>query len=123
MMSQRENILRSISFERPERIPMVFWINPACRNHYPPSVLDDLQESHPYLFPGFRRPSEAPAAPKSPVQSAYVDAWGVTMASPEEGHCGSGGIPKTSAGRQAHHALAPAAMVIVRLLRSVPVSK
>ncbi|MCX6993537.1 MAG: hypothetical protein NT011_10410 [Kiritimatiellaeota bacterium] len=85
MMSQRENIIRSVRFERPERIPMGFWINPACCNYYPPSVLDDLQESHPYLFPGFRRPSEPPAAPKPPVQSSYVDAWGVTMASPEEG--------------------------------------
>ena len=61
MMSQRENILRSVRFERPERIPMGFRINPACRNHYPPSVLDELQESHPYLFPGFHRSSEPPA--------------------------------------------------------------
>ena len=85
MMSRRENILRSVRFERPERIPMGFWINPACRNHYPPSVLDELQESHPYLFPDFHRSSAAPAAPTPPVQSSRVDAWGVTMASPEEG--------------------------------------
>jgi uroporphyrinogen decarboxylase len=85
MMSQRENILRAVRFEQPERIPMAFWINPACRNHYPPAELDELQESHPYLFPGFRRPSKPPAAPKPPEQSSYIDAWGVTRASPEEG--------------------------------------
>jgi hypothetical protein len=85
MMTQRENILRSVRFERPERIPVVFWINFACRNRYPPAALDDLQESHPYLFPGFRRSSEPPAAPTPPVRSSRVDAWGVTPASPEEG--------------------------------------
>lgn len=85
MMSQRENLLRSVRFEQPERIPMGFWINPACRNHYPPSVLDELQESHPYLFPDFRRSSAPPTVPTPPAQSSCVDAWGVTMASPEEG--------------------------------------
>jgi uroporphyrinogen decarboxylase len=85
MMSQRENILRSVRFERPDRIPMEFWINPSCHNHYPPSALDDLQESHPYLFPGFRRSSGPPTVPKPPVQHSYVDAWGITMTSPEEG--------------------------------------
>lgn len=85
MMSQRENILRSVRFERPERIPMNFCICSACQNHYPPGALDELQESHPYLFPGFRRSSAPPAAPKPAVQNTYVDEWGVTMASPEEG--------------------------------------
>ena len=85
MMSQRENILRTVRFERPERIPMGFWINPSCNNHYPRSALDELQESHPYLFPGFRRSSAPPTAPTPPMQSSYVDEWGVTMASPEEG--------------------------------------
>jgi uroporphyrinogen decarboxylase len=85
MMNQRENILRTVHFERPERIPMGFWMNPACRNHYPAAALDDLQESHPYLFPNFRRPA-APAAAHAPVApSPTVDEWGVTMASPEEG--------------------------------------
>lgn len=85
MMSPRDNILRSVRFERPERIPMRFWINTACYNHYPRAALDDLRESHPYLFPGFRRSAEAPAAPKPPERRSHVDAWGVTMASPEEG--------------------------------------
>jgi hypothetical protein len=64
---------------------MSFWINPACHNHYPRAALDDLQESHPLVFPGFRRSSEPPVAPKPPARQSYVDAWGVTMASPEEG--------------------------------------
>ena len=85
MLSQRENILRAVRFERPERIPMQFWINQACRNHYPPAALDDLQASHPYLFPGFRPSTPPPAAPQSTSPNTYVDAWGVSMASPEAG--------------------------------------
>lgn len=84
-MNQRENILRAVRFERPERIPMTFWINPACYNHYPRAALDELQESHAYLFPGFRRSAAPALAPKPPAQSSYIDEWGVTMASPEEG--------------------------------------
>lgn len=64
---------------------MGFVINSACFNHYPRSALDDLQESHPYLFPGFRRSTEPPTAPKPPAQISHVDAWGVTKISPEEG--------------------------------------
>ena len=85
MMNRRENMLRAVRFERPERIPMAFWINPACKNHYPPALLDDLRQSHPYLFPGFQRRPGLPAAPKPPAQTSVVDEWGVTMASPEEG--------------------------------------
>lgn len=85
MMSRRENILRSVHFQGPERIPMAFCINSACRNHYPPSVLDELQESHPYLFPGFLRSAAPPTVPIPPAQRLFVDEWGVSMASPEEG--------------------------------------
>lgn len=85
MMSQRDNVLRAVRFDRPERIPMVFAINGACFNHYPVSALYDLLESHPFLFPGYKRPSTPPAEPVPPTQSSYVDEWGVTMASPEDG--------------------------------------
>ena len=84
-MNPRENTLRAVRFERTERIPMRFWINPACHHHYPRSALDELQESHPYLFPGFRRSSAPSTEPKPSVPSTTVDAWGVTLASPEEG--------------------------------------
>ncbi|MBM6920442.1 hypothetical protein H6A12_04640 [Phocea massiliensis] len=36
-MTQRENILRTIRFERPDHIPMIFAVNPACYEHYKPS--------------------------------------------------------------------------------------
>ncbi|MDD5704583.1 MAG: uroporphyrinogen decarboxylase family protein [Kiritimatiellae bacterium] len=64
---------------------MRFCINTACRNHYSASALDELRESHPYLFPDYCRSSVPPAVPTPPAPSTCVDAWGVTMSSPEEG--------------------------------------
>ncbi len=113
-MTRRENILRAVRFERPERIPMGFWINPACYQHYPRAALEDLQAGHPYLFPGFQRstpppppptlpllpsssasaaalpspqppPSPAPAPAAPPQPIRHVDAWGVAKVSPEAG--------------------------------------
>jgi hypothetical protein len=84
MMTHRENMLRAVRFEKPERIPMTFAINGACAAHYPASALEDLQAGHPLLFPGYQRPPQpAPAPDTSPV--SYVDEWGVTMGAPEPG--------------------------------------
>lgn len=55
-MTNRETVLRAIRFERPDRIPMSFWINPSCWHHYPHEALFELMETHPLLFPDFRRP-------------------------------------------------------------------
>jgi len=85
MMTQRENLFRAVRFEQPERIPMVFVFNGACYNHYPLAALDDLRESHPYLFPGFRRSTGTPPVQKPPSKQSSIDAWGVTLESPEEG--------------------------------------
>jgi hypothetical protein len=86
MMSRRENMLRTIRFERPERIPMIFCIAPACRYYLPPGAIEDLMESHPLLFPWFKRkPGPPPSNVAPPRPAPYVDAWGVTQASPEEG--------------------------------------
>lgn len=51
-MDSRENYLRAVRFERPEWIPMVFYISPACWRHYESSALEDLVASHPRLFDG-----------------------------------------------------------------------
>ena len=87
MMTQRENMLRTVRFEKPERIPMGYWINGACWNHYPRAALDELQESHPYLFPNFKRAAEATTArvPAPPARQNAMDEWGVPRMSPEEG--------------------------------------
>jgi len=56
-MNEKENLLRTIRFETPEYIPMTFAINDACWNHYDHDVLFDLMNSHPLLFPDFKRPA------------------------------------------------------------------
>ncbi len=55
-MTERENMLRTIRFERPDHIPMVFAINPACYEYYNHDDLFDLIDDHKLLFPNFKRP-------------------------------------------------------------------
>jgi uroporphyrinogen decarboxylase len=55
-MTERENYLRAVRFERPEWIPMRYVISGAAWNDYPHEELFDLMEAHPLLFPRFRRP-------------------------------------------------------------------
>ena len=73
------NALRAILFEKPDYIPMTFAINTACWFTYPQEALFDLMESHPFLFPNFRRP-KLPYVPQvHPVQDEtkdYVDDLG-----------------------------------------------
>ena len=52
-MTDRENLLRTIYFEKPDHIPMTFHINGSCWHHYPHNALKDLMASHPLLFPDF----------------------------------------------------------------------
>lgn len=91
-MTERENILRSIRFETPEYIPMNFVINPSCWNSYPQEALCELIESHPFLFPNFKRP-ELPFVPEYPnvarKEHPYVDDWGCLWETTEDGITGT----------------------------------
>jgi uroporphyrinogen decarboxylase len=83
-----ENTLRAIRFERPDYIPMVFWINPACWHHYPREVLLELMARHPLLFP--EPDSQPPAlAPWERAGRPHVDAWGCTWETTDDGITGS----------------------------------
>ncbi len=42
-MTERENLLRTIIFEKPAHIPMTFHINGSCRHHYRQDELKDRQ--------------------------------------------------------------------------------
>lgn len=55
-MTTRENIIKAIRFERPDYIPMIFSMAEACWNTYEPEALFELMESHPLLFPNYKRP-------------------------------------------------------------------
>lgn len=48
-MTERENKLRTIRFERPEYIPVCFATNEAVFSHYDPKAVEELLESHPVI--------------------------------------------------------------------------
>ena len=100
-----ENTLRAIRFERPEHIPVIFWINPACWHHYPQDALFELMAEHRLLFPpsgvlrkeslGLRTDftSEDAVLPElAPWERAgkpYTDAWGCVWETTDDGITGS----------------------------------
>ncbi len=86
-----QNTLRAIRFERPDHVPMVFWISPACWHHYRPEVLFELMADHPLLFPDFS-PTEAAIAEPAPWERAdrpYTDAWGCLWQTADDGITGT----------------------------------
>jgi len=90
-MTDRENTLRAIRFERPDHIPMAFHINAACWNHYDQDALQDLMEGHPFLFPGFKR--QARVAPHCGLNQRsgqpYTDPWGCGWITTDDGITGT----------------------------------
>lgn len=90
-MTPRENTLRAIRFEGPEWIPMVFHINAACWHHYDQAALQDLMESHPFLFPGFaRRATVTPSySPNQRRDTPYTDPWGCVWQTCDDGITGA----------------------------------
>lgn len=48
-MTQRENMLRVIRFERPDYIPVSFHVNASVFSHYDPRAVEELLESHPII--------------------------------------------------------------------------
>ncbi len=91
-MNANENFLRAVRFERPDYIPMTFHINPACWSHYPVDALKQLMLDHPMLFPGFG-PDDDPVPksfePWSTAGRPFVDCWGCTWETTENGIVGS----------------------------------
>lgn len=78
-MDKRENILRAVRFERPEYVPMVFHINESCWNYYPAGALEELRESHPFLFGGEKEDkgrTELDYKAPERVGGPFTDGWG-----------------------------------------------
>jgi uroporphyrinogen decarboxylase len=84
-----ENTLRAIRFERPEHIPVVFWINPACWHHYPRSALLELVSRHPLLFPDSASARVPVLLPWERAGEPYVDSWGCTWETTHDGITGA----------------------------------
>lgn len=91
-MTERENMLRTIRFERPDHIPMVFAINPACYESYHHDDLFDLIADHKLLFPNFKRPEGKFTPEFAPVANAsapYTDDFGCVWKTTQNGITGT----------------------------------
>ena len=90
-MTKRDNILKAIRFERPDYIPMRFYINDACWHHYDQNILQDLMEEHPLLFPNFKR--QKTVSPRYLLNALkdkpYTDAWGCVWETTDDGITGT----------------------------------
>jgi uroporphyrinogen decarboxylase len=86
-----ENTLRAIRFDRPDYIPMVFWINPACWHHYEPEMLFELMGAHRLLFPDFDGGDKTIAEPAPWEQSErpFTDAWDCVWETMDDGITGT----------------------------------
>jgi len=92
MMDERENTLRAVRFEGPERIPLRFHLNSACWHHYPQAALEDLMEAHTILFPNYRRKPDGYEPDYAPWQTAgkpYTDPWGCVWETTDNGTTGT----------------------------------
>lgn len=91
-MTNRENILRDIRFEKPDYIPMTFHINDACWNNYPQKFLFEQMEKHKLLFPDFKRP-QARFVSNYPLTARknepFYDDWGCLWETSEDGIIGT----------------------------------
>jgi len=85
------NAIRAIRFERPDYIPMIFWINPACWHHYSREALLELMGDHRMLFGDFKAESEPEPelAPFERAGSPYTDAWGCIWETTDDGISGA----------------------------------
>ncbi len=90
-MDISENLRRAVRFEKPDWIPVIFHINPACWYHYPHEALQALMAEHPLLFPGYT-PVDKIVPDISPVQRQdhpFTDPWGCVWTTREEGLTGT----------------------------------
>lgn len=91
-MSMRDNVLRTIRFERPDHIPMRFTINDACWYHYPQEQLESLMAGHPRIFPDYQTLSAdfKPAlGPRAHADAPFTDDWGCVWVTTEQGITGT----------------------------------
>jgi uroporphyrinogen decarboxylase len=91
-MNDRENLERTVRFQRSERIPMSFHINASCWHHYPQDALQELMAEHPLLFPGFAPvpgPVQVDIAPHVRAGKPFTDPWGCVWETADDGIIGA----------------------------------
>lgn len=91
-MTEKENYLKTVRFEKPDHIPMTFCINSACWQRYPQDFLLEQMERHPRLFD----PASLPRIPYQPEfanvarkDHPYTDDFGCRWETTEDGITGT----------------------------------
>ena len=91
-MTEKENYLRAVRFERPDYIPMEFYINDSCWQSYPQEFLCEQIERHPKLFAGYQIP-EIPYHPEfanvARKDEPYRDDFGCVWKTTKDGITGT----------------------------------
>lgn len=89
---KKSNRQRAILFEKPDYIPMSFYVNPSCWNHYPQEWLVEQLERHPLLFPDFQAP-KLPYTPEYALcarkDEPYTDDFGCLWTTADDGITGT----------------------------------
>jgi len=85
-------MLRTIRFDRPDYIPMVFHINEACWYHYPAEALKEMMAEHKFLFPDFATgPGRVELDYTIPERAGrpFTDGWGCVWETSMDGIVGT----------------------------------
>lgn len=91
-MTEKENYLSVVRFEKPEYIPMQFYINESCWHNYPQEFLLEQIDKHPFLFRNFRK-LELPYVPEysnvARKDKPYTDDFGCLWKTSDDGITGT----------------------------------
>ena len=90
-MNKDRNLLKAISFDYPDHIPVTFHINDACWHHYPQERLCELIESHTFLFPDYERPAlpyTPNYLPNARKDAPFTDSFGCVWETTDDGIVG-----------------------------------
>ncbi|MCD6304539.1 MAG: hypothetical protein J7M21_06220 [Planctomycetes bacterium] len=86
------DLLRAVTFGRPDAIPMTYHINDSCWTHYPQEALAELMATHPRLFGG-AEPPELPYRPaylpNARADQPFTDPWGCVWQTTIDGIVGT----------------------------------
>lgn len=89
----RNDILKTVRFDHPDAVPVVFHVNLACWESYPREELAGLIRDHPVLFPAGPPPFATPGAtiPYPPWcigNRPWIDPWGCRWETNVNGYVG-----------------------------------
>jgi len=90
----KETLLRTVNYDYPGAVPVIFHINMACWDYYDRNQLSEIILDHPHLFPeglpSYSNPTEAvPYPPWCREDSPWTDPWGCVWETKMSGFIGT----------------------------------